>query len=62
MKIKSKIKKPKPESARNKNSGGWYMTFACQKMEKSADKDIKAGRIKRCHSAELLKMDLRHDI
>ena len=36
----------------------WYFSKSCQRMEKASDKDIKAGKIKRCMSAAELKKEL----
>jgi hypothetical protein len=36
----------------------WYFSRSCQRMEKCSDRDIKAGRVKRCLSAAELKKDL----
>jgi hypothetical protein len=51
--LKRKIKH-KP-AAKKKH---WYWSRSCQRMERAADKDIKAGRIKRCLSAKELKREL----
>jgi hypothetical protein len=36
----------------------WYWNESCQCVEKASDRDIKAGRVKRCKSADELKKDL----
>ncbi len=37
----------------------WYWSNSCQCVEKASDKDVKAGRVKRCMSADELKKELR---
>lgn len=36
----------------------WYWNEKCRCVEKASDRDIKAGRVKRCGSADELKKDL----
>jgi hypothetical protein len=48
-------KKTKRKIIRKKH---WYFSKSCQCMEKASDRDIKAGRVKRCLSAKELKDEL----
>jgi hypothetical protein len=51
--IKKTVKKKRSSEKKE-----WYWNKSCRRVEKASDKDIQAGRIKRCMSASELKKDL----
>jgi broad specificity polyphosphatase/5'/3'-nucleotidase SurE len=51
--IKKAVKKKRSSEKKE-----WYWNKSCRRVEKASDKDIQAGRIKRCMSASELKKDL----
>jgi hypothetical protein len=52
--MKKKPKKKKTAAAKKH----WYWNESCQCVERATDSDIKAGRVKRCKSADELKKEL----
>jgi hypothetical protein len=52
------MKKSADKKKKNAVKKHWYWNKSCQCMEKGSDRDIKAGRVKRCKSAAELKEEL----